>query len=248
MALEQFSQRFHDLPETMVPFGYDAEGLPMLFDLGSGYSDPLVVIGDPHSGKTRFLLTFLCAAMNNLPAEEFNFLVISTNPEEYRAVNQPGSESGHCLGVIASDDAEAGEWILRLAETAEERLDSLDISPALVLVLDDLQFLPNLDTDIRLNLEWLLRNGQLGHVWVIGAIPTSAAISMSRYICQFRTRILGKMPAKNATRLGLYPGLDSSSLVAGRQFAVYLNQNWLNFFLPMIDFQADQTETKDGDE
>jgi len=249
ITFEDFLERYKDLPVQTVAFGYDENYLPLLFDLGEEHSEPLVVIGDPKSGKTRFLQTFLHLSMSFNSSEVLNFVVITSTPDEYEILEHLGNVSRHCLGVVSADDPEAAEWILRLAETAEERLSTLDLSPAILLVLDDLQFIQSLDTEVRLNLEWLLRNGPDGHVWVIGAISTSAALTMGRYISQFRTRILGKMPDRHAIRLGLYPGLKSHDLTAGQQFAVYLNQSWLPFWVPEKNFSdfelPEQEKTSD---
>jgi hypothetical protein len=41
------------------------------------------------------------------------------------------------------------------------------------------------------------------------------------------------MPNRAAVRLGLSTGLDSEGLAAGRQFAVRIQEEWINFWLPV---------------
>jgi hypothetical protein len=232
MNMEQFIQRY-PLPPRTAALGYCEDGLPMLFDLSDARTGPLLVLGDSEAGKSNLVRVILSSATHFNRPSDFQYLLITSRPDEYQGLVERDTQSGHCLGSYAANDQEVGKQLIDMASMAEERYNSQEPAPAVVIVLDDLRFAPGLDCDTRLNFEWLLKHGPPVQIWPVAALTTQAALDMGRWISQFRTRLIGKMPERAAHRLSMYAGLRSSQMMAGRQFGIHIYDHWLRFWVPV---------------
>lgn len=232
LSLDQFLQRYNDLPAHTAALGYCDDGLPVLFDFTQAATGPLLILGDHGSGKTNLLRLLLTSAIRASTPRQLKYLLIGAHPEEYSDLPAQTGDPKHCIELLGSYDQEAGKAIVRMAELAEERYQSRRAEPAVLVVIDDVRFVAAATTDTRLNFEWLLKHGPAVQVWPVVTLPTETALEMGRWTAHFRTRILGKMPDKPANRLGLYPGLGAARLEAGKQFGVYMGSNWMRFWVP----------------
>ena len=162
---------------------------------------------------------------------DVKYAVISSNPEEWNSFcAYKGND--HCLAFNAYYEDTAGQTIMRLAEIAEQRRCGREEGAAILMMIDDLRFITKADFDVRLNFEWLLKSGPTLQIWPVVSLPTQAAMEMSRVVSYFRTRLIGHMPTKTNTRLSLFPGLDTEKLQSGKQFAVRVQEEWMNFTVP----------------
>ncbi len=232
LNLEQFLHRYSDLPPHTAALGYCDDKLPVLFDFTQTSAGPLLILGDHRSGKTNLLRVLLTSAARTSNPQAFKYLIIGSNPDEYASLAGDGAKAKHCLDLLGTYDQQAPKAIVRMAALAEERYNQQRVDPPTVVVIDDLKFITNADTDVRLNFEWLVQHGPAVRVWPVVALQTEAALDMGRWTARFRTRIIGKMPEKAANRLGMYSGSNAGALQAGKQFGVYVNQDWMRFWVP----------------
>ncbi len=232
LNLEQFLQRYRDLPEQTAALGYCDDKLPVLFDFTQASAGPLLILGDHGAGKTNLLRVLLSSAARNSAPHQFKYLIIGSHPEEYASLTEEGKSAKHCLDLLGTYDQQAHKAIVRMAALAEERYNHQRVDPPALVVIDDMKFLTNADTDVRLNFEWLVKHGPAVRVWPVVALQTEAALDMGRWTAHFRTRIIGKMPERAANRLGMYTGLNANALENGKQFGVYVNQSWMRFWAP----------------
>ncbi len=228
-SLEQILALNPRLPAQTAILGICDDGYPVLFDLMDERPGALLVMGATGSGKTRLLKMIVKSAVSLNSPYEVKYSLITSQPEEWADLNQTG---GHCHSAAADYEDAAGENIIRLAETASARKTGRQEGAAILLVVDDLRFIITADSDVRLNFEWLLKNGPASGIWPVVALAEHNALDMPRIISQFHTRIIGRMPAASSKRLALFDGLDTENLETGKQFAVRVQNDWLNFWLP----------------
>jgi hypothetical protein len=234
LTTTQFIQRY-PLPPRTAALGYCSDGLPMLFDLTDPRTGPVLVLGDSDTGKSNLVRVLLGSATHFNTPRDFQYLLLTSRPDEYNVLSGHGKKSGHCLGSFGTYDQEAGKQIIRMASMAEERYNNQQPAPAIIVVLDDLRFASGLDCDTRLNFEWLLKHGPPVQIWPVAVLPTQTALDMGRWTSQFRTRLIGKMPERAAHRLSMYDGLRSSQILAGKQFGIHIHDKWLHFWVPVIE-------------
>jgi hypothetical protein len=234
LDITQFIQRY-PLPPRTAALGYCDDGLPLLFDLTDPRTGPVLVLGDSQSGKSNLLRVLLRSATRFNTPRDFQYALIASRPDEYTTLSEPDIKSGHCRGSCGTFDQDAGKQIIHMAALAEERYNNQQPSPAIVVIFDDLRFASGLDSDTRLNFEWLLKHGPPVQIWPVAVLPSQAALDMGRWTSQFRTRLIGKMPEKAAHRLSMYDGLRSNQMQAGKQFGIHINDKWLRFWVPVIE-------------
>lgn len=235
MTLRQAIASFSHLPPQTAILGVCEDGLPVLLDLTDDRPGPLMVCGDDGVGKTDLMQALVQTAISLNSSNEVKYSVIASAPEQWAALDGARTRDRHCFGFASAYSDEAGGVIMKLAEIAEQRRTGRGNGPAILLVIDDLQFMARADFDVRLNFEWLLKNGPSLQVWPVVSLPTQAALDMSRMVTYFHTRLIGHMESSPGNRLSLYDGLDAENLEPGKQFAVRVDDQWLNFWLPARD-------------
>jgi hypothetical protein len=234
LTVRQMLAKYTGVPAQTAMLGVCDDGLPVLLDLTDDHPGPILVTADDACGKTELMQTILNTAITSNSPYEVKYSVIASNPDEWSIYNNP-SNSSHCMSFQGYFESGAGETIMRLAEIAEQRRVGKEEGAAILLMIDDLRFMPKADFDVRINFEWLLKNGPSQQIWPVVSLPTQSAMEMSRMVTYFRTRLIGHMPASTNTRLSLYSGLDTECLEPGKQFAVRVQDQWLNFWAPAVD-------------
>jgi hypothetical protein len=234
LTLESMLQKFRNIPPQTALLGVCDDGQPILFDLTDARTGSLIVLGDPQSGKTTLLNTLVQSAVLTNSPSEVQFVLISAKPGEWKQVTEYSTRTGHCITTADSEPAGLEDCIVGLKVEAEQRYQGVELSNPILMVIDDLKFVSRLDSDLRLSLEWLLKNGPEVHIWPIASLATADALEMGRWTSQFRTRLIGHMPEPIGNRLGMFDGLNSEKLQSGKQFAVRVQYTWLEFYLPTI--------------
>ena len=239
MDLNQFLHRFYHLPKLTLPIGIDEDCNPVLFDLKDPRPGPILVIGDELTGNTNFLRLLVSVIDASKDALDTKCMVISPQPEQWYEWIGALKVPECCLGVLSSEDGEADEWVIRLAERVEQRLNGRRMNGPILFMIDNFDFITHTDTDVRLNFEWLCSNGPEAQIWPVFTLPTLQALEMGRWIRYFRTRVIGKMANPASARLSIYGGLETGEFDAERQFAIRVQDRWLKFWLPILDGDPD---------
>ncbi len=233
VTLVQFLEKFGQLNDPTIPIGVTDAARPLLLDLADPQPGPILVLGDEGSGNTDLLKVLAHSACANQSSQEIKFLVISSQPEEWRTWLDSLQKPERCLAILEKDSSGVGDWIIQLAEQAEQRFTRRHSSAPILLLVDGLDFISRAESDVQLNFEWLCHNAPWVQIWPVATLPTGMALEMGRWTRHFHTRLMGKMPNRAAVRLGLSSGFDSEGLAAGRQFAVRIQDEWIKFWLPL---------------
>jgi hypothetical protein len=149
-------------------------------------------------------------------------------------VSERGFER-NCLAVAPAGEETVREWIVRLADWTEARRLGNSSGPTVLLAMDTLNFLPQLTYDIRLNFEWMAKEGPLAHIWPVAVISTELANALSgrRLLRSFQTRVMGF--ANDPADAIRFAGMEEQAAASFRrrgEFSVKAGESWLRFRLP----------------
>lgn len=128
------------------------------------------------------------------------------------------------------------DWIIRLADWTEQRRSGQRSGPPVMVVMDSLSFLPRLAYDVRLNFDWMAKEGPAGRIWPIAAVSTDLATALgTRMLRGFESRILGFAddPAVYM-RFASQNESDAAQFGQPGTFVIQAGDTWLRFHLPRI--------------
>jgi hypothetical protein len=207
-----------------------------LLDLFDPDPGALVVIGDEREEQLLLLRGAISSLVSRSTPRGAQILILSCDPAAWRAwIREQGTER-YFLGIEGVEDIDSvSEWILRLGDWTEQRRLGQRSGPPILLVLDTLSFLPRLEYDIRLNFEWMAREGPAAQIWPVAAISTDLAemLQRRRLLRAFTTNILGF-----TDRVAFYNQFANMAEEDARifsrpgQFSVRLGEDWLHFRIP----------------
>ncbi len=233
-SMASFLRQHPELPAQTALLGICEDGLPVLLDLFDPAPGALIVIGDEREKQLELLRSAVASMVKRNSPRSVQFIVITCDSQAWQQwVAKHGFER-HCLGIEDAEGELVREWVLRLADWTEQRRLGQRSGPPVLLVMDTLSFLPRMSYDVRLNFEWMVREGPQAQIWPLGAISTELArmLHSRRMLRAFQTRILGcaENPAVYTDLAGL-PQASVGDFREPGQFAVQVGENWLRFRL-----------------
>lgn len=190
--LRTIIQETGPFPAASVILGVCEDGLPFMLDLLDHSSGSLLIAGDRTSGKTSLLKTTLASAAYINDPREVRFGIISSQARELL----PLGSQPHCIAISDSQERSAFDLIMELSEITEQRRSGRNRGPAILLAIDNLEFLATrqMDYSLFVHLRWLIHNGPKSQVWPIVTVNSDRITSIDqRIIGAFRTRLLGVM-------------------------------------------------------
>ena len=225
--LRSILTRIAPLPSEALFLGMAIDGLPVLLNLFDPVPGPILIAGDPSSGKTRLLQTIARAAEILHPSDSVQYGVITTKPDEWEKLY--GSENN--AGIYKTSDENTAELLQSLATWAHNNKGE---GQSILLLIDDLEAVTNLDDQAQQNLRWLLLRGPSRRVWTFASLDASRAENQKEWLEFFRTRLFGCVEDPDHATL-----LTGNSLLnhlsKGDEFAMRENTKLLKFWLPVID-------------
>ncbi len=223
------------LPAQAAVLGVCEDGLPVLLDLNDPTPGALVVIGDEREAQLEILRTAISSIAARNSPRSVQFIVFSCEPGAWQAWVREKGFDRHCLAIESGDGEMVRDWIVRLADWTEQRRLGQANGPSLLLVMDTLNFLPALNYDIRLNFEWMAKEGPQAHIWPLAVVSMdlARALSIRRMLRAFQTSVIGYADQKDD--YVALAGLNQQDVQNfGRQgeFMVKAGDAWLRFRLP----------------
>jgi hypothetical protein len=235
MNLREFLSWFNYVPAQTSVLGVSREGVPILFDLNDPRPGALLVAGSSQDCIRNLLKTMLHSLMAFNSTRDAKYTIISSHIETWKPVVEAGQRLCSSMTTISAQNGNAGNTIIQLAEAAEQRYSGRQGESPIVLVLDGINLSRLSDFDVRLNLEWLIKNGPQVKIWPVISVTSEHAEKMSRWIAQFKTRVLGRMENDHANHIGLHTGSNAAIFDPQREFAIRINQTWTRFWVPNLD-------------
>jgi hypothetical protein len=224
-TLEKVLTDFGPIPDEALFLGVASDDLPVLLNLHDPLPGPLLIIGDPGTGKTAFLQTIAHAAGEMHPAEKLQFGALTSHPDEWSGLEGIPNN----VGVFSTHHKSSEDFILSLASWAHGNKSSRQ---SVLLLLDDLEATFSMNLDAVQNLRWLLLRGPARRVWPIITLSTGRLEKMEAWLGLFRTRILGKVQNTNHARMLEAEQANLETLRTGFEFALREGSHWLRFLIP----------------
>lgn len=234
ISLREIMRRISNLPADTAVLGLGKDGLPLLFDLRDPRPGSILILGDKFSGKTKLLQTIALSLILRNQAEQVQFAVLCGKPEQWQHMAHANPKYFRCLH--SNFERSAATTILEMCDLVEARQHGEAIDHSLLFIIDGMDTVPHMDFGIRMNFEWLLKEGPAMRVWPIAALDSESAMQQLRWVNCFRTRLIGSiLKPEYGRNLSLSHDLKPFDLFPGSQFAVRLNRSWLIFSLPTSD-------------
>lgn len=216
------------LPAGALFLGMADDGLPVLLNLYDATPGPLLIAGDETSGKTTLLKTLSLASSRIYEAEEIQFSVTTSTPEEWGELEH----LPHCAGITHIEEEEAQELVTSLYDWAHQNNQSEQV---VLFLIDGLDKTGKWSEIAKSSLRWLLARGPARRIWPILTINSSLIPDAKGWISLFRTFIYGKISNESlADALTGASNARLSSLREGEEFSMREGKQWLRFWLPDI--------------
>lgn len=212
------------LPPEALFLGMANDGLPVLLNLYDPVPGPILIAGNPSSGKTRFLQTVARAVDILHEPETVQYAIISKKPDEWKEFYKGENN----LGIYRSGDENTVELIRSLVAWAHNNKGE---GQSILLFIDELNDVTGLDEQTRQNLRWLFLRGPSRRVWTFAAMNASDAQSMTEWLEFFRTRLFGFVEDQDAAKL-LTGNAPLNHLSPGEEFVMREGNQFLKFWLP----------------
>ena len=225
-ALRDVLAEVGSLPAEALFLGIATDGLPVLLNLYDSHPGPMLIAGDPGSGKTAFLQTIAHSVALTHRPDDIQFGVITNYAEEWEGVEA----TPHRLGVFPVGHHGTQEFVSSLAAWAHSNKNT---NQCILLLVDDLESVASLDLETVQNFRWLLLRGTARRVWPIVTLNAPRYGQIIAWLQTFRTRIFGRVAnGRVAEALGGVNASGLDQLEPRIQFSLRENENWLRFWLP----------------
>lgn len=228
-ALRSVIANASPLPQEAIFLGLAEDGLPVLLNLYDPSPGPLLISGDQASGKTSLLQTIARATEFTHSPSAVQYSVITQHPNDWDDIH--GGQNN--AGIYATKDPSAQELLYSLVTWAHNNKGG---QQSVLLLIDDLEALITLDQQAEQSLRWLLLRGPSRRVWPMITINASRAQNLKPWLDFFRTRLFGS--TQDPADSNLLTGQSNNALndlTAGSQFTMREGNNWLNFWIPIIN-------------
>lgn len=225
--LSQVLARLAPLPQEALFLGMANDGLPVLLNLYDPVPGPILIAGDPSSGKTKLLQTIARAADLLHSPDSVQYGIVTTKPDEWKSFY--GSENN--AGIYRTSDENTKELLEALVTWAHQNRGE---GQSVLLLIDALDELLKLDETTQQHLRWLLLRGPSRRVWIFVTLNASSSETQKEWLSFFRTRLFGSV--ENSEHALLLTGDQPlNHLAAGDEFAMREGNQLLKFWLPRID-------------
>lgn len=227
-TLSRVLSDFGSMPDEALFLGIASDELPVFLNLHDSIPGPLLIIGDPGSGKTALLQTIARAAERMHQTEKLQFGTVTNHPDEWSGFDEVPNN----IGTFPIQHGSSEDFILSLASWAHGNKSS---KQSVLLLLDDLEAVSSMDMETVQNLRWLLFRGPARRVWPIITLSSNRVRHMEAWLELFRTRIFGNIRNINHTRKLSIEHANLESLSSGSEFTMSEGDDWLRFSIPEID-------------
>lgn len=232
ISLHQLVNEISPLPPFSLIVGGCEDGMHFYMALDDPRPGSILIVGDRGSGKHRLVESMLASAVLLNPPRHLRYALISNNLNRFNryldgmqcyAGLQPGEQASALIQELT--DIFAQRWAGQGSR-----------SPILLFIEDLADVCTSLDERYVEDLMWLIQHGPQTYIWPVITMHAEDSITEDEHIIDsFGTYLLGRIGSKEIAHA--FTGKDgnfASELVAGAQFSVLFDNQWMKFWVPMI--------------
>lgn len=236
-SVEQVLARLRSIPEYSVLIGAAQDGSPIMINLSNSSAGSLLILGDPAAGKIKLMSSILASACLINSPRKFRFGWISYQPGELGWLGR----QQHAYQITAPYNDKAYRLVKELADLLEQRRNGRQSGPAVILAIDGLdELIASLDDELLDLLLWLIANGPAYRIWTVATLDARRENLVEPEVLeQFGTWLVGGMASIPRGDLFSTPKYGKriqspDKLVAGAQFGVLAEGDWVRFWIPNL--------------
>ncbi len=233
LTLDQILADLGHVPQGTAVLGICDDGLPVLFDLNNSKTGSILIVGDPGSGKSHLLETFISSVCQTNSPRQMCFSIIGMGlgqKDQFHGIAQFSRSTN-------PEASEAGEILREYCQIAEQRRTGRENGPVLLLFIEEIdRLVARLDDDSYQALLWLVKHGAASRVWVIASLGTSAWGKFPTHLLDaFGTWLIGHIePYQTGTNLAQLPVENACYLIPNAQFSLSYRGEWVPFWVPAL--------------
>ena len=236
-SLEQVLARLRSIPEYSILIGAAQDGSPIMINLSNSSAGSLLILGDPASGKTKLMSSILASACLINSPRRFRFGWITYQPGELGWLGR----QQHAYQVAAPYTDKTYQLVKELVDLLGQRRNGRQSGPAVILAIDGLdELIASLDDELLDLLLWLIANGPAYRIWTVATLDARRENLVEPEVLeQFGTWLVGFMASLPTGDLFSTPKYrkriqSPDRLVAGAQFGVLAESDWVQFWVPNL--------------
>jgi hypothetical protein len=226
--LSSVLQAYTPLPHDALFLGIANDGLPVLLNLRDPIPGPVLIAGDKGSGKTKLLQIIARAIDESHDSDYIRYAVVTDRINTWEHFDQ----SKNCEGVLSFNQPLTTNYLDSLVNWAHTNKQDKNF---ILLLVDGLEALAE-DQDIHQIFRWLLLRGPSRRIWPLVTLNAAHLFEVNQWLESFRTRLCGHITEERDIQL--LTGSTNNTfreLIAGSQFTMRENKEWLPFWLPNLE-------------
>jgi hypothetical protein len=226
-SLEEMLKQIGRLPNDCLFFGYAEDELPVLLNLRNSAPGPILISGDPGTGKTNLLKVIARYASLKYDPCEIQLGVITDHPEEW----QGQLDFPHCVGLFSMREKSTVNFIQALEAWINLGKRNTE---SVLLMIDGLDDFAHLHSGLVEAMNEILLHGPARKIWTIVTSNPRQQKDADRWLKYFHSRIFGYTKyTTNVNDTGL-PETTIRSLSRGCEFILKESGRWIKFRIPKI--------------
>lgn len=231
LSIMYLLKQYRNIPDRTAILGVCDDGLPVLLDLADPTPGSLVIASAELTGVKQLLDLALITTLSRSTRQDVEVLIVTRAPEEWEVFRQyPG---GHQVDILPVYERRSGSAILNLCKDLDQRMNGRSDDIIKLFILDDLNQINHIGFDVRINFQWLVKEGPGFGIWTMAGVAEENVQRSDRYLSSFQTRILGRF--EDSFQAGWFANArppETSSFHPTQQFTTRIKRNWMNFWLP----------------
>ena len=221
-------------PINTVLLGRCEDRLPLLMSFSDPEIGSILVGGDAGCGKTHHLQVMVDSALRTHSPKDLQIAIMAHKPDEWTYLESSPWKKKYLQVLHAWYDRQVDQMVEEFVNLAEDRKMGQRSRPAVMLILDDFNFIEGLSMEAQVGLRWLLAYGPQSNIWPIAAIKSDYGQHYRYWMEAFRSRIIGRVSYReNLEHLTLVPGSQMKTLDSS-EFRVWGGADWFTYRLPLL--------------